>query len=45
MTRLSEKEWTEGFIKSGLANVITWREGQKDNWAGTLVLTGKKPRD
>jgi 2-polyprenyl-3-methyl-5-hydroxy-6-metoxy-1,4-benzoquinol methylase len=45
MTRLSEKEWTEGFIKSGLANVLTWREGQKDNWAGTLILTGKKPRD
>jgi SAM-dependent methyltransferase len=42
MTRLSEKEWSDGFIKSGLVNVLTWREGQKDKWGGTLILTGEK---
>jgi trans-aconitate methyltransferase len=42
MTRLSEKEWKDSFSKSGLVNIITWREGQKDNWGGTLILTGEK---
>ena len=43
MTRLSEHEWKESFSKSGLVNVLTWREGQKDKWGGTLILTGEKP--
>tara|TARA_B100000530_G_C15900415_1_gene465132 strand:+ start:626 stop:1246 length:621 start_codon:yes stop_codon:yes gene_type:complete len=42
MTRLSEKEWSDGFIESGLVNVLSWREGQKDKWGGTLILTGEK---
>jgi len=25
---------------SGLINVLCWRVGAKDNWAGTLVVTG-----
>jgi SAM-dependent methyltransferase len=45
MTRLSEEEWSNGFIKAGLVNVLTWREGQKDKWGGTLILTGEKPPD
>ena len=45
MTRLTEEEWSNGFIKAGLVNVLTWREGQKDKWGGTLILTGEKPPD
>lgn len=45
MTRLSEEEWLKGFIKSGLADILSWREGQKDKWGGTLILTGEKPAD
>jgi SAM-dependent methyltransferase len=45
MTRLSEEEWSNGFIKAGLVNVLTWREGKKDKWGGTLILTGEKPPD
>lgn len=40
MTRLSEEEWLSGFNNSGLIDVICWREGAKDDWAGTLVMTG-----
>ena len=41
MTRLSEAEWLSGFNSSGMIDVICWREGAKDNWAGTLVITGR----
>jgi len=41
MTRLSEAEWVAGFNSAGLKNVTFWRVGAKDDWAGTLVVTGK----
>ena len=40
MTRLSEAEWLSGFNSSGLIDVLCWRVGAKDDWAGTLVVTG-----
>jgi trans-aconitate methyltransferase len=40
MTRLSEAEWIDSFRRAGLTNVQSWREGAKEGWAGTLVVTG-----
>jgi len=42
MSRLSELEWIQGFKNAGLQNIASWREGVKDNWAGTLIITGQK---
>jgi len=42
MSRLSESEWIQGFKNAGLQNISSWREGVKDNWAGTLIITGQK---
>ena len=42
MTRLSESEWISGFKAAGLKQLKSWREGGRENWAGTLVVTGIK---
>lgn len=42
MTLLSEQQWLELFQQAGFQDIKTWRVGAKENWAGTLVLTGIK---
>ena len=42
MMMLKEAEWIEIFSSAGLKEVTSWRSNQNKNWAGTLVLTGKK---
>ena len=42
MMMLKEAEWIEIFSSAGLQEVESWRSNQSQDWAGTLVLTGKK---
>jgi len=42
MMMLKEAEWMEIFSSTGLREVESWRSNQSQDWAGTLVLTGKK---
>ena len=42
MMMLKEAEWIEIFSSAGLKEVKIWRSNQNQDWAGTLVLTGKK---
>ena len=42
MMMLKEAEWIEIFSSAGLQEVESWRSNQRQDWAGTLVLTGKK---
>ena len=42
MLMLKELEWVEIFQMSGLNEVKSWRSNQHKDWAGTLVITGKK---
>ena len=42
MMMLKEAEWIEIFSSAGLKEVKSWRSNQIQDWAGTLVLTGKK---
>ena len=42
MMMFKEAEWIEIFSSAGLKEVTSWRSNQNKNWAGTLVLTGKK---
>ena len=42
MMMLKEAEWIEIFSIAGLKEVKSWRSNQNQDWAGTLVLTGKK---
>ena len=42
MLMLKEADWLEIFNESGLSDVISWRANTSKDWAGTLVLTGKK---
>ena len=42
MLMLKESEWIELLNKAGLKEVQSWRANRGDEWAGTLVLTGKK---
>ena len=42
MMMLKEAEWIEIFSSAGLKDVKSWRSNQNRDWAGTLVLTGKK---
>ena len=37
-----ETEWLDIFTSSGLVEVQSWRANKSEDWAGTLVLTGKK---
>jgi trans-aconitate methyltransferase len=42
MIMLHEAKWVEIFKGAGLKEITSWRSNQNKNWAGTLVLTGKK---
>ena len=42
MMMFKEAEWIEIFSSAGLKDVKSWRSNQNQDWAGTLVLTGKK---
>ena len=42
MMMLKEAEWIEIFSSAGLKDVKSWRSNQNQDWAGTMVLTGKK---
>ena len=42
MLMLKEVEWVQIFKIAGLNEVESWRSNKDENWAGTLVITGKK---
>ena len=42
MLMLKELEWIDLLNQSGLVEIKSWRANQNNEWAGTLVLTGKK---
>lgn len=42
MLMLKEAEWIQIFEMAGLNDVESWRSNKHADWAGTLVLTGKK---
>ena len=42
MLMLRESEWIDIFEMAGLNEVQSWRSGKDKDWAGTLVITGKK---
>ena len=42
MLMLKESEWIQIFETAGLNHVESWRSNKYADWAGTLVLTGKK---
>ena len=42
MLMFKEREWINFFRQAGFDDVTSWRANQSKDWAGTLVLTGKK---
>ena len=42
MLMLKEAEWLAIFNESGLGDIKSWRSNQSKEWAGTLILTGRK---
>ena len=42
MLMLKESEWVNIFETAGFNQVESWRSGEDKDWAGTLVITGKK---
>ena len=42
MLMFKEAEWADFFKQAGFNDVTSWRANQSEDWAGTLVLTGKK---
>ena len=42
MLMLKEVDWIQIFKIAGLNEVESWRSNKDENWAGTLVITGKK---
>ena len=42
MLMFKETEWINFFRQAGFNDVTSWRANQSKEWAGTLVLTGKK---
>ena len=42
MNLLSENQWKDLLLKSGLKEIKSWRFGKIANWSGTLILTGTK---
>ncbi|MDA9768908.1 class I SAM-dependent methyltransferase [Flavobacteriaceae bacterium] len=42
MQLLSKSTWKNFFIQAGFKGVESWSVGAKENWSGTLVLTGTK---
>ena len=41
MQLFSEKEWAGFFKSAGFEEVKSWRHGKKDEWGGTLIVTGE----
>jgi len=41
MKLFSEREWIRFFENAGFEKVKSWRHGEKDEWGGTLIVTGK----
>ena len=42
MLMLRESEWINIFEMAGLNEIQSWHSGKDKDWAGTLVITGKK---
>ena len=42
MKLLSKMEWLEFFNDAGFNSINSWHFGEKDGWAGTLIITGLK---
>ena len=42
MLMLNESEWSDRFKQAGFIDVESWRVNKRHDWAGTLVVTGKK---
>ena len=42
MLMLKAAQWVQIFKKAGLLEVESWYSNTHNNWAGTLVITGKK---
>lgn len=40
MKMFSEKEWVRFFKNAGFIDIKSWRHGKKDEWEGTLIVTG-----
>ena len=42
MKLFSEKDWVKFFQNAGFIDIKSWRHGEKEDWAGTLIIMGKK---
>ena len=42
MKMFKESEWISFFESAGFKEIKSWRSNKQRNWAGTLVITGKK---
>jgi len=42
MLMLKESEWIDLFNQAGFLDVESWHVNKRQDWAGTLVVTGKK---
>ena len=42
MKLFSEKDWMNFFKSAGYNDIKSWRYGEKEDWKGTLVVTGIK---
>ena len=42
MKLLSEKDWMNFFKSAGYNDIKSWRYGEKEDWKGTLIVTGIK---
>ena len=42
MIRLTELEWIECFRLAGFQDIQSWRQGKKDDWSGTLIISALK---
>ena len=42
MIRLTELEWIESFRFAGFQDIQSWRQGKKDDWSGTLIISAQK---
>ena len=42
MTRLTELQWIECFRFAGFQDIQSWRQGKKDDWSGTLIISALK---
>ena len=42
MKLFSENKWKKFFKQAGFKDVNSWKFGEKEKWAGTLIITGVK---